>query len=71
MTIPVGHFGTVFPDSDSQSAPLGPELLFQICHIFPGKLTRENVYRNCGTFPGMNLHLDSNSSGNMMLKMAI
>ena len=62
MTIPVGCFGTVFPDSDSQSAPLGPILLFQICYIFPGKFTHENLYRNCEIFPDMNLHLDSNLS---------
>ena len=63
MTIPVGCVDAVFPDSDSQSAPLGPILLLQICHMFPGKLTHENLYRNSETFPDMNLHLDSNSSG--------
>lgn len=34
LLIPAGAFGSVFPDSDSKSVPIGPELLFQVCHFY-------------------------------------
>jgi hypothetical protein len=70
LLIPAGAFDTVFPDSDSKSVALGPELLFQICNffIFPGKLTNDNPYRNCEICCDMNLHSDDSSREDVMQK---
>ena len=55
LLIPAGAFGSVFPDSDSKSVPIGPELLFQVYFVAN---THEDPYRNCEIFCNMNLHLD-------------